>query len=99
MLEQLCAPNSRMLPHFVDLFDLQACSDSAAGKAPACETPGRQWYLERVATGTPPPPPRPDEKEMNAQYQRALGEAGVQSTTQLHARAESMLDDAERGPS
>ena len=78
MLEQLCAANSPMLPHFVDMYDIQSCTQtSGKGVDPACDKPGRQWHLKRVASAPllPPPPPPPDDKEMNAKYQAALGEA------------------------
>jgi len=69
MLDQLCADRSPIIGHFVDMYDIQQCSDNA--QYPACRKPGRQWFLKRA--GQPSPKSAADlEKEMNDDYQAAL---------------------------
>eukprot|EP00729_Bicosta_minor_P030072 gene30072-24285_t len=75
MLEQLCAANSPMLPHFVDMYDIQDKCLKANPGAVGSHSRGRvdcslgqQWHLDRVEPSKPTPSP-PDSKEMNAQYQ------------------------------
>ena len=78
MLEQLCTEPSPIIPHFVDMYDIQRCGQQEREVEQACRGElGRQWFMRRE--GAPPPLPPPSaaalHKEINEDYQAALAEA------------------------
>jgi len=74
MVEQLCHPSSPILPHFVDMYDIQPCTLNGKTRGGVCRIPGRKWYVKRDGVRATAKPPM-DAKALSEAMESVLGDA------------------------